>query len=69
MPEMFFDRAQFDLAHAVPGTFALAPTEAMLTRLERDYDSMSGMIFGPIPAFNDVAASISDLERRLNRRS
>jgi len=64
---MFFDRPDFDLANAAPGTFALAPTPAMLERLERDYGSMAGMILGPVPAFNDVVESTVDLESRLNR--
>ncbi len=66
---MFFGRPDFDLVHAAPGTFALAPTPAMLERLERDYQNMAGMIFGPIPGFGDVVASVVDLERRLNRAS
>jgi hypothetical protein len=65
---MFFDRAPFDLASAAPGTFAVAPATGMLDRLERDYESMTGMVFGPIPAFDDVVASITGLERRLNQR-
>jgi hypothetical protein len=64
---MFFDRAPFDLASAVPGTFAVAPAPGMLARLERDYDSMAGMIFGPVPAFNDVLESLKELQERLNR--
>lgn len=64
---MFFDRAPFDLASAVPGTFAVAPAPGMFARLERDYDSMAGMIFGPVPAFNDVLESLRELEERLNR--
>ncbi len=66
---MFFGRPDLDLAHAVPGTLALAPTPAMFERLQRDYENMAGMIFGPIPAFGDVIASVVDLERRLNRPS
>jgi hypothetical protein len=63
----FFDRASFDLASAVPGTFAVAPTARMWDRLERDYDSMMGMVFGRVPAFDDVVAFITELERRLNQ--
>ncbi len=65
--KMFFDRAPFDLASAAPGTFAVAPPAGMLARLERDYDSMTGMIFGPVPAFSDVLDSLRELEERLNR--
>jgi hypothetical protein len=39
----------FDLTSAVPGTFALAPAAGMLDRLERDYESMTGMVFGSHP--------------------
>ena len=66
---MFFDRVPFDLASAVPGTFAVAPTAGMVARLQRDYESMTGMIFGPVPVFSDVLASLSELEHRLNRRA
>ena len=63
---MFFGRPDFDLLHATPGTFAIAPTPGMLERLERDYVNMAGMIFGPIPPFREVVRTIVDLERRLN---
>jgi hypothetical protein len=66
---MFFDRVPFDLASAAPGTFAVAPAPGMLDRLERDYDRMTGMIFGSIPTFKDVISSVVRLERQLNQRS
>lgn len=65
---MFFNRPDFDLGSAVPGTFALTPHDQMLTDLRRDYDAMAGMIFGPIPQIDAVVAAITDLERRLNAR-
>ena len=64
---MFFNRPDLDLASAAPGTFALAPHNQMLTDLERDYEAMAGMVFGPIPAFGEVMASIVELEQRLNQ--
>jgi hypothetical protein len=51
---------------AQPGRFALAPAGEMLDRLRRDYAAMAGMIFGEAPRFDDVIASIRDLEMRLN---
>jgi hypothetical protein len=41
----------------------------MLKRLERDYDSMAGMILGPTPTFDAIITSLDDLERRLNHRA
>jgi hypothetical protein len=65
---MFFNRADFNLASAVPGTFALTPHEAMFEALRRDYEAMSVMVFGPIPTIDEVLASIDDLERHLNQK-
>ena len=66
---MFFDRRDLDLATAAPGSFALAPAPAMRDRLERDYESMACMIFGEVPAFDEIMVSVLDLERQLNQPS
>jgi hypothetical protein len=64
---MFFNRSDLDLASAVPGSFALTPHDGMLTELRRDYEAMSGMVFGPIPNVDEVVEAIAELEQRLNR--
>ncbi|WP_027579323.1 nucleotidyl transferase AbiEii/AbiGii toxin family protein [Bradyrhizobium sp. Ai1a-2] len=64
---MFFNRPDFDLASAAPGSFALAPHDAMIDQLRVDYRAMKGMIFGEPPNFEAVLASISSLEARLNQ--
>jgi len=64
---MFFNRPDLDLASATPGSFALTPHDGMLTDLRRDYEAMSGMVFGPIPSVDEVVAAIAELEQRLNR--
>jgi len=66
---MFFNRPDLDLASAVPGSFVLTPHDGMLANLRRDYEAMSGMVFGPIPTVDEVVASISQLERFLNLTS
>lgn len=63
---MFFNSRDLDLAHAQPGSFSLNPTDAMTVDLRRDYDAMAGMIFGEVPSFDAVLASVDDLERTLN---
>jgi hypothetical protein len=65
---MFFNRPDFDLVSAVPGSFALTPHDGMLNDLRRDYEAMSGMVFGPIPTVDAVVAAIAELEHRLNQR-
>lgn len=65
---MFFNRPDFDLATAAPGSFALVPHDDMRASLEQDYGAMSQMIFGEIPAFSAVMESIATLEKRLNER-
>ncbi len=64
---MFFNRPDFDLATAVPGSFALAPHDAMIEQLRVDYRAMQGMIFGDAPAFEAVIESIASLEASLNK--
>jgi len=62
---MFFKRAGQDTA--VPGSFALVPPPAMLDQLRLDYQAMAVMIFGDVPAFDTVVASITTLEAAVNR--
>ncbi|MGH9566280.1 MAG: nucleotidyl transferase AbiEii/AbiGii toxin family protein [Candidatus Angelobacter sp.] len=64
---MFFNRPDFDLATAAPGSYALAPHDDMLANLERDYNAMSQMIFSEVPEFGAVIQSVANLEERLNR--
>jgi hypothetical protein len=64
---MFFNRPDLDLAAAVPGSFALIPHDGMLADLRRDYEAMSGMVFGPIPSVDVVIGAIAGLEQRINQ--
>lgn len=64
--QMFFNRAAYDLDSAQPGSFALLPHDGMVNALRRDYERMSGMIFGEVPDFDQVMESIARLEKRVN---
>ena len=63
---MFFNRPDFDLATAVVPTFSVVPEGEMLNDLRRDYQAMTGMIFGDAPAFNAVIDKTVELESILN---
>ena len=63
---LLFEPPDLHLVQAAPGTYALAPSSAMREGLGRDYEHMAAMIFGPIPAFEDVMSSVTELERQLN---
>jgi len=63
---MFFFSADYDLEHALPGTLRICPTEEMKTALQRDYEAMSGMIFGEVPRFDDVLAVLEKLDGLIN---
>jgi len=63
---MFFNRPDLDLATATPGSYALVPHDDMLANLAQDYNAISRMIFGEVPAFGAVIDSIVNLERHLN---
>ncbi len=64
---MFFNRPDFGLQNAVPGSFVLTPAPGMLAALRRDYERMAEMIFGPIPDFDAVIRSIESFETAVNR--
>ena len=64
---MFFNRPDFDLASAAPGSFALLPHDHMVDQLRTDYRAMRGMIFGEPPTFEDVLASVAAIEQKLNQ--
>jgi len=64
--KMFFDSSDLDLDHAVPGSFSLRPQDGMTAALRRDYEAMAGMIFGDVPPFDEVLATVSELEERIN---
>lgn len=63
---LFFGSADLHLDIAVHGTFTLSPSDAMHDALNRDYEAMGGMIFGPLPDIADVLKTIADLEQSLN---
>ena len=63
---MFFDRPDYDLASAEPGSFAIAPTGGMVDALSRDYGNTTAMIFGKPPTFDDVLASAPALDTAAN---
>ena len=64
---MFFDRPDYNLAEAKPPTFSIRPEGEMIDVLRRDYDAMSGMIFGDAPAFEDIMSEVTKLEAILNQ--
>ncbi len=63
---LFFNRPDLDLATASPGSLALAPHDDMIAELRRDYAAMATMIFGLVPSFDEVLASINGLEAAVN---
>ena len=65
----FFDRRDYDLASAEPGTFAIMPTDLMVESIARDYANTTPMIFGAAPAFEDILASTAEIEDTINSGS
>ena len=67
--QRFYPRswARYDLA--VPGSLRLVPEAHELAAVEADYRAMTNMIFGAVPAFGDIVASLRALEDEVNRRA
>ncbi|WP_292557661.1 hypothetical protein [Mesorhizobium sp.] len=66
---MFFDLPDYDLASAVPGSFAIAPAPKMVDALTRDYANTAAMIFGTPPSFDDILESARQIEQDINTHS
>lgn len=47
---MFFNRTDFDLVSAAPGSFTLTPHDGMVDQLRIDYYAMTAVIFGDPPS-------------------
>lgn len=65
---MFFNRPDYELQSALEGLFAIMPTAEMVDKLKRDYQAMTGMIFGEVPEFSEVLTSIEKLEIQINEK-
>jgi hypothetical protein len=63
---MFFFRSNTGLDKAERGSFRLSPLNPMLAALRDDYNAMSTMIFGEIPDFDAVLASVALAEELIN---
>jgi hypothetical protein len=57
--------ASYDLAK--PGTFRLFPPAGRLPALRRDYQAMRDMYLSEPATFDDMLATLTDLERRINQ--
>ncbi len=57
--------ATYDLAK--PGTFRLIPPTGRLPALRRDYQAMRDMYLSEPPSFDDILATLADLEGRINQ--
>ncbi len=57
--------ARYDLARAA--SLRLVPPKERMAALERDYRSMSVMIFGEPPSFQSILDTLAKLEREINQ--
>jgi hypothetical protein len=64
--ELMFRAPDHRYDRATPGSYLLVPTPEMRKKLAADYDRMSAMIFGTSPTFEEVMASVEDLEKFVN---
>jgi hypothetical protein len=63
----FFGSSWASYHLARPGTFRLVPPAARLPALRHDYQSMRDMYLSEPPSFDDILATLADLEHRINQ--
>lgn len=59
---LFFGSTDLGLEAARAGTFTLVPTQNMREALAKDYEAMTGMVFGDVPTLSRVLESVEALE-------
>lgn len=64
--EKFYRTPWARLDEARPGSIRLVPPDFRLEELESDYRSMSPMLFGEHPTFDEIVRYMHELERRIN---
>lgn len=64
--QRFYPRgwARYDLAK--PGTLRLVPDGEVLASVQSDYRVMGNMIFGEIPAFDEIMTTLQELQNDIN---
>jgi hypothetical protein len=63
---LFFGSVDLGLDTAQPGSFTLTPSAAMHDALSKDYEAMTGMVFGEVPRLDAVLVSIERFEEIVN---
>lgn len=62
----FFGSSWANYDEAKPGTFRLVPSRERLAALRRDYEAMRDMYLTEPASFDEILATLADLERRIN---
>ncbi len=65
----FFGSSWANYEQAKPGTFRLVPPTARLPALRRDYQAMRDMYLSEPAGFDDILATLAELEARINGNS
>jgi len=64
--QVFFPAAWASYESAVPGTFKLIPPAPRIDVLAADYRAMQDMFFRPPPSWEQIVATLRQLETRIN---
>jgi Nucleotidyl transferase AbiEii toxin, Type IV TA system len=63
---LFFNRTDFDLVSARPGSWAIEPSAGMSDLLRGDYERTMPMIFGTAPTFDQIMSSVKQINDSVN---
>jgi len=64
--DTFFYRGWANYETAVPGSLHLLPGEHLAAALRHDYVEMAPMLFGDVPAFDEILRVLGELEDQIN---
>jgi len=67
--DKFFHCAWAKYEEALPSTLRLVPSDNVVKKLREDFKNMKAMIFGAIPTFDQILATLKELEHEMRRIS
>ena len=63
--DKFFHCSWAKYEEALPETMRLVPPDSVVEKLKEDFENMKPMIFGTIPSFEQILATLREFEQEM----
>ena len=63
--DKFFHCAWAKYEEAIPSALRLVPPDSVVKKLNKDFETMKAMIFGTVPSFERILATLREFEQEM----